>query len=223
MDVQMPEMDGLSATVLIRQRERGNAGGGRVPILAMTAHAMTGDRERCLAAGMDDYVAKPLHPDQLLEAVERVGTPRARPAPPQAIPSSNEVPFDVERAIARLGGDRRLLRELITVFRAEAPGLMSSVRAALDAGDCEALWRAAHALKGSLATLGAIRASVAARRVEDAGRRANLTDATDEIAVLEREMIALRSALTASTRRIGVPRKVSKHAPRPARRRPRRR
>ena len=84
MDVQMPELDGLSATVLIRQRER--SAGGHIPIVAMTAHAMSGDRERCLASGMDDYISKPLHPHELVEAVERaVGSRQAAPvAPPPA-------------------------------------------------------------------------------------------------------------------------------------------
>src|SRR5206468_8309808 len=78
MDVQMPELDGLSATVLIRQAERRT--GGHVPIVAMTAHAMAGDRERCIAAGMDDYVTKPLHPSELVDAVERGASPGRAPS-----------------------------------------------------------------------------------------------------------------------------------------------
>src|SRR5439155_2212534 len=125
MDVQMPELDGLSATVLIRQAERRT--GGHVPIVAMTAHAMAGDRERCIAAGMDDYVTKPLMPEELIRTVERAaadttGTAGARsPSPPSpGLPSaprrSAQGAFDVDRALARLSGDRRLLREMITIF-----------------------------------------------------------------------------------------------------------
>src|SRR4029079_4897787 len=117
MDVQMPELDGLSATVLIRQRERTAGQNQHIPIIAMTAHAMSGDRERCLASGMDDYISKPLHPQDLANAVERVKA--ADSAPPSSEPddASGAVVFDRTAAQARLGGDARLSRSVVVVVR----------------------------------------------------------------------------------------------------------
>jgi len=174
MDVQMPEMDGLEATRAIRERERG-AGGGRVPIIAMTAHAMEGDRERCLAAGMDGYISKPVEADDLVRTVERAAGA-----------------FDASRAAARLGGDENLLRELLELFLADAPRMVSEVRDAIDAKDAEALRRAAHALKGSVANFGAGGAVDAARRLETMGAAGNLADARAALSELEQALDAFK-------------------------------
>ncbi len=232
MDVQMPDLDGLSATVLIRQRERSESqepalserseSKGRLPIVAMTAHAMSGDRERCIDAGMDDYIAKPLHPQQLVEAVEQFGAARAAHHRGGASAPPDDTVFDIAHTRARCGGDERLLHEMITIMRAESPALMSAVRKAGRARDLEALWRAAHALKGSLGTLGAPRAFAAAARLETAGRTHDVDEAKTAVAALEREMIALRTALSAITLRHTTARKVAKHGQRPFRRHPRR-
>ena len=224
MDVQMPELDGLSATVLIRQRERSI--GAHVPIVAMTAHAMTGDRERCLAAGMDDYASKPLRPRELVEAVERAVQKRRSDA--SAVSSSSmpsDVVFDMTRARARLGGDRRLLRELITIFRAEAPALMTSIEKAASGADFEALRLAAHALKGAVGTLDAPRAFGAAARLEDAARHGDRSRIAAAIADLDNEMIALRRAIAPARREEVARRKATTHVATPPRRRqrPRRR
>jgi PAS domain S-box-containing protein len=212
MDVQMPELDGLSATAVIRQRER-LSGSGRVPIVAMTAHAMTGDRERCMAAGMDGYVAKPLHPDELVAAVETYAFAQ-QPAPAGA-PATAQPPgvvFDIDRATARVGGDRRLLREMIAIFRTESPALMSSVRRAASRRDHEALRQAAHALKGSVGTLDAPLAFAAAARLEDAARHEDQGRIDPAMVDLERAMLALRRALSPITRRSAAGRKGSRHA-----------
>jgi two-component system, sensor histidine kinase and response regulator len=193
MDVQMPELDGLSATVLIRQAERRM--GGHVRIVAMTAHAMTGDRERCIAAGMDDYITKPLHPTELVEAVERAAGPgQARADSPGQPAASPTGAYDMDRALARLGGDRKLLREMITIFRAESTGLMKAIRESAGKGDLSSLARAAHTLKGALGTLGASRSFEAARRLEDLARRSQ-PDTAPALADLERETIDLMRAL----------------------------
>jgi len=166
MDVQMPEMDGLDATAAIRAREA--ASGGHVPIVAMTAHAMEGDRERCLAAGMDGYVTKPVEADRLVEAVE-----------------SAAGAFDPRRAAMRLGGDRRLLVEMLELFLADCPALVSTVGKAIDASDGAALRSAAHALKGSVANFAAPRPLEAARRLEKMGIDGNLSGAAAALRELE--------------------------------------
>jgi PAS domain S-box-containing protein len=158
MDVQMPEMDGLEATAAIRAREASS--GAHIPIVAMTAHAMEGDRDRCLAAGMDGYLTKPVEADRLVEAVEAAaGT------------------FDPDAAAARLGGDRRLLREMLKIFLAECPVMVSNIRKAIDASDATALRHAAHALKGSVANFAAPRPFEAARRLEMLGINGDLAGA----------------------------------------------
>ena len=159
MDVQMPEMGGFEATAAIRDMERAN--GRRVPIIAMTAHAMKGDRERCLGAGMDEYLTKPLDSRQLCMTVERLATePDAAPPPP---PVAHTV-------LDRVGGDRQLLAEISRIFLDDAPSHLQRIRIAIDARDPEALRRAAHALKGAAANFDAKGLVDAARTLEDMGR-----------------------------------------------------
>jgi PAS domain S-box-containing protein len=173
MDVQMPEMDGLDATRAVRARERGTI--THVPIVAMTAHAMEGDRERCLDAGMDGYVTKPVEAERLIEAVE-----------------SAAGSFDPGRAVARLRGDHGLLRELLDMFFAECPAMVASIRSAIDAADAEALRRAAHALKGSVANFAAERALESARRLERMGIDRDLAAAGPALRELEDALEAFR-------------------------------
>jgi CheY-like chemotaxis protein/HPt (histidine-containing phosphotransfer) domain-containing protein len=182
MDVQMPEMDGLAATAAIRARE--SASGGHIPIVAMTAHAMEGDRERCLRAGMDGYVTKPVEADRLIEAVE-----------------SAAGRFDPHLAAQRLGGDRRLLRELLELFLADCPALVSNVRKAIDASDAAALRQAAHTLKGSVANFSAPRPFEAARRLERMGIDQDLSDADAAACELEEALNAFRAEARKETSR----------------------
>jgi two-component system, sensor histidine kinase and response regulator len=213
MDVQMPELDGLSATVLIRQAERAPGGHlGHLPIVAMTAHAMAGDRDRCIAAGMDAYVTKPLHPHEILETVEHIvgqagSSATASPPPPMA----SGMVFDRDEARVRLGEDRRLLQEVITIFKAELPGLMTAIRKSAKNGDTEGLRRAAHTLKGSLGLLGAPRAFGSARHLEDVVRRGDLANVGPATTDLEREIDELSHALAPSGRKKILKRKGASH------------
>jgi len=189
MDVQMPDMGGFEATTLIRQREQ--ATGGHVPIIAMTAHAMKGDRERCLAAGMDDYVSKPVRAQDLFGAVARVAGSAPAPAADGAVGGS----LDEAELLDRVGGDRALLRELVGIFLDVSPGSLAELREAIDRGDAAALYRQAHTFKGMVGHFGAAEALEAARRLESLGRDGDLSGAGEVFATLERAVERLRPAL----------------------------
>jgi signal transduction histidine kinase/HPt (histidine-containing phosphotransfer) domain-containing protein len=192
MDVQMPEMDGFEATAAIRAEEKST--GSYVPIVALTSHAMRGDREACLIAGMDEYLAKPVRAAELLAAVERLaGIPRRqRPADPE---TPAHPAFDQEEALAHVDGDRELLAELAEIFRNECPRLLNDVRRAVVAGDAKALERAAHALKGSVTNFRADSAFQAAFSLEVMAREGRLDDAGQRLAELDFELEQLVAAL----------------------------
>jgi two-component system, sensor histidine kinase and response regulator len=189
MDVQMPEMDGLEATAALRRREQGSD--RRLPIVAMTAHAMVGDRERCLAAGMDDYLSKPVRARELLVVIERVIAGEGDSA------TVNGETHDWSAALERLQGDRELLEEIAGVFREEAPKLLAQITEAVERDDAGALKLAAHTLKGALANFAATAAVEAARRLELMAKEGDLSLAGPALATLEREIALLRPALEA--------------------------
>jgi two-component system, sensor histidine kinase and response regulator len=154
MDVQMPEMDGFEATAEIRRREVSS--GKHLPIVAMTAHAMKGDRERCLAAGMDAYISKPIQFDELIEVTESlVGGERPEGAP-----------WDIEVALGRVGGDYALLADLASIFCEQIPKLLGAVQKAFAAKNLQELKRATHSLRSALATFAADSATEAAAKME---------------------------------------------------------
>ena len=188
MDVQMPEMDGLEATAAIRQAETPT--GGHIPIIAMTAHAMKGDRDRFLAAGMDGYVAKPVRPHELYAAVEGCG-----PNAEAGLLASADVPFAWDAALERVGGDEAMLRDLAEMFFAECPKLMQQIREHLAGADGPELRRAAHTLKGSAHVFGAEATAAAAHRLEEIGREEAFADAGEALALLEDEVARLLPAL----------------------------
>jgi PAS domain S-box-containing protein len=187
MDVQMPELGGLEATAEIRAREQST--GAHVPIVAMTAHAMTGDRERCLAAGMDAYVSKPLRHDDLFGAIDALFI--SRPADPVAA----EPRLDEPALVAGFGGNRALLLEVAEVFLADSLGLMAAVRRAVDARDAAALVAPAHALKGSVGLFTQSGAYRTAQRLERIAKGGDLTGAAAACEELETEMAALHASL----------------------------
>ena len=188
MDVQMPEMDGLEATTAIRRRELGQ--GGHIPIVAMTAHAMVGDRQRCLDAGMDDYLVKPIRARQVYETLERVAqSGKSAPAVetadlPSDVAGSFESP-DLQAALEAVGGDHELLREVVDAFLQECPQILQSSKDAVERGDQKQLVRFAHTLRGAMSTLGADEALQEAARLEEAARQGRFDDAPPLIARLE--------------------------------------
>jgi signal transduction histidine kinase/DNA-binding response OmpR family regulator len=167
MDVQMPEMGGFEATAGVRAREQGK--NVHVPIIAMTAHAMKGDRERCLAAGMDDYVTKPLDSRRLCAVVESLVSGVASPPTTADAPTGRAALDRHATILARVGGDAGLLAEISRLFIDDVPEHLRKIRAALDARDAESLRRAAHAFKGAAANFEASAVVRAARQLEDVG------------------------------------------------------
>jgi CheY-like chemotaxis protein/HPt (histidine-containing phosphotransfer) domain-containing protein len=201
MDCQMPELDGYETTAAIRRLEAG--GERRLPIVAMTASAMQGDRERCLAAGMNDYVAKPVSFDQLAAVVRRwLPAPRPSaehpPAPPAVIDQArlNEIE---QRLGASDGGD--LASELLEVFRSEGLAKVESLRAAIRADNAGALRRAAHALRGNASLLGASEVVELSSQLEQLGRGGTTRDAARLLPALEAAFDRVCSALGAAAAR----------------------
>ena len=219
MDVQMPQMSGLEATAAIREREKNRTGSvngidyspsfekcsipltdpiaRRIPIIAMTAHAMEGDREKCLAAGMDQYVSKPIDQKRLFEVVE--GFCAARPCSESLIMNQpdQELNFDPGAALKRVDGDRELLREIAGLFFEDTPRLVAEVRNAIQRGDGKALERSAHTLKGSIGNFGARTAFEAAFSLEQMGRNGDFARASEAFTQLERQVTLLVPALEA--------------------------
>jgi CheY-like chemotaxis protein/HPt (histidine-containing phosphotransfer) domain-containing protein len=191
LDVHMPETDGFEVITELRRWER--ATGAHLPVIALTARSMKDDRERCLAAGMDDYLAKPFHADDLAAAVARVTTPghRIGPAGPQA---EDSVDFlDRSTLLKACGGDEVLLRKLCATFQASAPEALARLREAVRGRDARRLGEAAHQLRGILSTFSAPAAEVT-HRLEEAAARGRFDDAGSLIADLA-DMVARLVAL----------------------------
>ncbi len=212
MDVQMPEMDGFEATRAIREREQ--AMGTHLPILAMTASAMKGDQERCLAAGMDGYVSKPFRPDELYRAVEGITKSNAflktHRTPTQVLDSPETNHKDLAQAegkiqgeilhwplaLKRMRGHEDQLYALIEVFIEECPAMLRAIRDAVESHDAQkTLQRAAHTMKGSADIFAAERAVEAAWRLEEIGLTGNLGEAEHALSDMEREAESLLAAL----------------------------
>jgi PAS domain S-box-containing protein len=181
MDVQMPDLDGLEAAAAIRAQERNT--GRHLPIIAMTAHAMKGDQERCLAAGMDGYVTKPMKAADLYAAIDSLPTHTA--TQDQA---TREPPIDLNAALGTVEGDEGLLVELIETLQQDYPTHIAALREAVSRKDATQLERTAHSLMGAVVALGATTAYTLAAELETMGRETHLDGALALIEELEREL-----------------------------------
>ena len=193
MDVQMPEMDGLEATRRIRQREAST--GSRTPIIAMTANAMKGDRERCLAAGMDDYVSKPIRTDELFAALARVkAKTRVPQVPALTVAEASDVPIakpvkaastgsdlliDWTAARAAVNGDSVILDAVIEAVLEEGPALLIQLRQAIDESNAAVVHRSAHTIKGTMRTFNSKPVTKLAEQIESLGASGKLNGVAD--------------------------------------------
>jgi HPt (histidine-containing phosphotransfer) domain-containing protein len=196
MDCQMPEMDGYQATAAIRSREHD---ADHLTVVAMTAHALKGDRERCLAAGMDDYLSKPLRPHELDAVLERwLG---AEPTPPATPPEATEGGALVDEARMRVFRDDypEIVDQLVDLFVDSTPPLLEELRDGAGRGDAEAVRRAAHKLKGSCQNIGASWLATLASEIEQ-GETPAATGIAGLEEVFEATCDALRAALTPAGR-----------------------
>ena len=199
MDLQMPVMGGLEATAAIRDAER--ASGTHLPIVALTAHAMQGDRERYFEAGMDGYVTKPIDGIELTRVIDQLVPPAAAPGavPAVAVPvapfAAGRPAFDERVVRAGLGDNARLFEKMVRLFLEDCPARMRAMRRAIAAGDGEALREPAHALHGAAANFAAAPVVEAARQLELQGKNGDLSQSPATYEVLTREMQRLRRAL----------------------------
>jgi CheY-like chemotaxis protein len=197
MDLQMPVMDGFSATTAIRAAEGDS--GRRIRIVAMTAHAMTSDRERCISAGMDDYISKPFDPQKLFTAVEHStdgGDSRTD------VSTTNVATFDEGALLNRLSGNTALMIEVIGIFIEDCPLLVAAIEDAISRRNPDDLRKAAHALKGTAGNLSAISLFEGAALLEQMGAASRMDAAVDvghQLSVTAGEVLAvLRRRLSAA-------------------------
>jgi PAS domain S-box-containing protein len=209
MDVQMPEMDGLEATRVIRSNG-GVTPNRAIPIIAMTARALAGDREACLAAGMNDYIAKPVTPGALAQLLEKwltkldatatsVPSAPAATSSPQNGSAAAPVVFDEHALLARLMDDSYLARTVARGFLEDIPRQVDALQGHLDTGDIKAAERRAHTIKGAAGDVGGDRLAKLALQLERAGRSGDLASMTADYPKLRRELEALKQAMEASS------------------------
>ncbi|MBM4259226.1 MAG: response regulator [Deltaproteobacteria bacterium] len=197
MDVEMPVMNGMEATAAIRQHEQST--GTHIPIIAMTAHAMVGDKEQCLASGMDGYVSKPLRAEELFSTLEQL-TQNDKEEDSQAQPAdilvSAEEIFDRTELLSLVDGDVSLLTELTDLFWESSPQLVAQMRMAVSDKDTTTLAYTVHTLKGSVGNFAAKRALSAIAHLEKIGVQGNIEQAPLAVDMLEAELARLREALS---------------------------
>ena len=189
MDVRMPEVDGLEAARAIRRLEE--IRGGRTPIIAMTAHAIKGDRERCLAAGMDDYLPKPIDSEKLQRMINRLVPDPGGPA----APAEGGAPARTEDFLKAFENDWGFFKEVVEVFCADYPNHLAALRRAAEAADAPAFMRAAHSLKGMLRNFQAEAAAERASALEKMGRAGVMAGAGPLIDALVEDLDALEKEL----------------------------
>jgi two-component system, sensor histidine kinase and response regulator len=193
MDIQMPLMDGCQATKAIREMEK--CAEKRVPIIALTAHAMQGDKEKFLESGMDAYISKPVRANELSKIIDSVLRHEKTLPELRTKPHATHGVIDRTELLDRVGGDMGLLRRMVDVFVKEYPKRLSEIGKAVEVGDAARLEKAAHTLHGTLASFAAAAAKNAARKLEEMARSEDLTHAHDAVLKLEEEIIIAREAL----------------------------
>jgi two-component system sensor histidine kinase/response regulator len=193
MDVQMPEMNGLEAAAAIREMERST--GSPTPILALTAHSAAEDRHRCIAAGMDAYISKPIRMNEFMNAIAQLLPSSGGLVPDCSSPEEPAEYIDTQGLMERFDGDTELLQEATEIFCQNYPRQLAQLRAAVDGGDYETIERCAHTIKGSVATLGGVAAAHTALRLEKMGYSRNLQNALEACAALESDIERLIPAL----------------------------
>jgi two-component system, sensor histidine kinase and response regulator len=201
MDIQMPEMDGLEATMAIRAAEAGT--GKHVPIIAMTAHAMKGDREKCLSAGMDGYLSKPIRIDELKQAISEVE--KTLIVGPSSEQNSFQAIGPLELLLDSVMGDRALLVEMAELWLADSAKQERQIQEGLDLGDGMMVQRAAHALKGSVGTFQASAAQEAAKQLETCAKDADLLEARKAFERLSIQIDLVRQDLGRLAQAFGAP------------------
>jgi len=199
MDVQMPEMDGYDATRAIRIWEA-NKGQDHLPIIAMTASAMKGDRERCLEAGMDDYVSKPLKPELLYEVIKKWSSEEkllAEPAPLHATETEKDMeslpPLSIEEALDRFGGNRTIFNQVCKEFLLSLPDRIEAMKNANTGGNLQEFYRLVHNLKGVSANLCANRMAILMQELEEMGARDEMNEVPGVLAQVQGEAMRLQN------------------------------
>jgi signal transduction histidine kinase/CheY-like chemotaxis protein/HPt (histidine-containing phosphotransfer) domain-containing protein len=200
MDVQMPEMDGILATKVIREHEKSTH--DHIPIIAMTAHAMTGDRARCLAAGMDGFVTKPITPEEVDAAIlaalndtSKVDRDMGADKHQEKATEGSELPWDLSMTLEQLGGDETLLQEVIDIFLEEAPKHLAALRLAVEQGIAETVETTAHTLKGEFGYLCVPGISQRASQIEQMGRSNDIRGAAGLLPQFELDIRSLFAAI----------------------------
>jgi two-component system sensor histidine kinase/response regulator len=183
MDIQMPEMDGMEATAAIREGEKSS--GDHLPIVAMTANAMRGDRERYLGGGMDGYISKPIDSRGLFAEIERCLAGIKRSTAMAENPSERGEHLDRASLLERVEGDQELLAEMIQLFLADAPQLLDAMRKALQQGDMILLERSAHSMKGAAGNMSALVTVNAALQLEQSAKKGDTESSRANLAALE--------------------------------------
>ncbi len=211
MDVQMPDMDGLTATREIRKMEVHHQSSifnrqYSIPIIAMTANAMKGDREKCLESGMDDYISKPINVEKLFGVIEKFSHKLKDHKKEKPFPSlkkteakSKEV-FDLSKAMEVVAGDKEIFKEIANIFLENSSAYVTQIREAITGSDVLSLEHAAHSLKGSVGHFGARRTFEAAYLLEKLGREKEMGEADNAFSTLEKELTALRPEMKRALR-----------------------
>jgi CheY-like chemotaxis protein/HPt (histidine-containing phosphotransfer) domain-containing protein len=200
MDVQMPEMGGYEATAAIREREKSK--GTRIPIIAVTAHAMKSDRERCLAAGMDGYISKPIRTDQLVQTIAGL-LPLSveKKAGDAGAPGGGITVINTSDILSRFDGDLNRIKEVAALFLDDSEKLMNDLRQAISCGDPDAVARAAQMLRGAIGNFVAQGGAIeAVSKLEMVSRKGDFTHAEESFSALQEEIGRLKPVLVALTR-----------------------